>query len=91
VGLSALCRTYVSYLSPQGSNLATTMLISGSGATYPKVAEYSVSGGAIGFNTSDPVSLLPVYVVGILLITGYFYLRRGSISPELNHSESPSV
>ncbi len=74
-----------------GVNLTTTMLISSSGSTYPKVVEYSVSGGSIGFNTSDPVSLLPVYVGGILLITGYFYVRYGAIIPDLDHSESLSV
>jgi membrane protease YdiL (CAAX protease family) len=71
-----------------GVNLTTTMLISSSGATYPKVIEYSVSGGSIGFNTSDPISLLPVYGGGILLITGYFYIRYGAVHPSLAKPET---
>ncbi|ERG93757.1 CPBP family intramembrane glutamic endopeptidase [Haloquadratum walsbyi] len=74
-----------------GGNLATTMLISSSGATYPKVVEYSVSGRSIGFNTSDPAVLLLLFAIEFLIISGYFYLQYGAVVPNPNRSESPSV
>lgn len=73
-----------------GVNLTTTMLISSSGATYPKVVEYSVSGRTIGFNTSDPTILLLIFAIGFIIISGYFYLQYGTVVPNPNRSESPS-
>ncbi|ERH00703.1 MAG: CAAX amino terminal protease family [Halonotius sp. J07HN6] len=73
-----------------GGNLATTMLISSSGATYPKVVEYSVSGRSIGFNTSDPAILFLLFAIEFLIISGYFYFQYGAVVPDPNCSESPS-
>ncbi len=74
-----------------GVNLTTTMLISSSGATYPKVVEYSVSGRSIGLNTSDPAILLFVFAIEFLIISGYFYFQYGAVVPDPNHSGSRSV
>jgi CAAX amino terminal protease family. len=74
-----------------GVNLTSTMLISSSGATYPKVMEYSSSGGPISFQTSDPLSLLSVYAIGFLCMSGYFYLRYRTVFPDSRRIESPSV
>jgi CAAX amino terminal protease family. len=74
-----------------GVNLTTTMLISSSGATYPKIVEYSVSDGSIGFQTSDPATLLSVYAVGILCISAYFYFRYNTVYPYPYCNESPGV
>lgn len=41
--------------------------------------EHSVSGGPVQLQSLDPYLSIPIFICGYLLITGYFYLRHGSI------------
>lgn len=70
-----------------GYNLAGANLFFGTpNAAVPTLfqVEHSVSGGPVQIQSLDPYLTIPFFLAGYLLITGYFYLRYGSVSIRLS-------
>lgn len=70
-----------------GFNLAGANLFFGTpNAAVPTLfqVEHSVSGGPVQIQSLDPYLTIPLFLGGYLLITGYCYLRYGSITIRLS-------
>lgn len=42
--------------------------------------EHAITGGHVQFQSMNPLVIVPVFVVGYILIAGWFYLREGTVS-----------
>jgi membrane protease YdiL (CAAX protease family) len=51
--------------------------------------EHAVSGGYIQFQSIDPRVIVPVFISGYVLITGWVYLRTGDVSIALDSASQP--
>jgi len=74
-----------------GYNLAGANLFFGiPNAAVPTLfqVEHSVSGEPVQFQSLDPSLTIPLFIAAYLLITGYVYLRHGSIQVRLSMATS---
>lgn len=44
---------------------------------------HAISGESVQFQSIEPIVIVPVFVCGYLFVTGWFYLRNGTVSLEL--------